>query len=199
MPYPPQVPDVRFSRFLAMALAHSRRYSLWSMRASLPAAVWVIVAPALFGQSTTAHTSPDRALRAMITNNATGESLTEVRDVQERVLLSRDERSADGTHGGRVDHAEWTVDSQFFVANTSATGGHQPWARPIWFYSRAKNHIFELSKAGASATGDFTLKRPDIVETAITCFDGGKSRRIIIRLRSVESTGRLSVAPCVGR
>ncbi len=161
--------------------------------------VLVIFAPALFGQSTTVHTSPDRALRAVITNNATGESLTEVHDVPERVLLSRDERSADGTHGGRVDHAAWTADSQFIVVSTSASGGHQPWARPIWFYSRRKNRIFELSKLGAAAASDFTLKPPDIVETATTCFDGGKSRRIIIRLRSVESTGRLPFAPCVGR
>lgn len=182
-----------------MTLAHRRRYSLCSMRACLPAAVWVIVAPALFGQTTTVHTSPDRELRAVITNNATGESLTEVQAVPERVLLSRDERSADGTHGGRVDHAAWTADSQFFVASTSASGGHQPWARPIWFYSRSKNRIFELSKVGAAAISNFTLKAPDIVETAIACPGKGESRSIAISLHRVESTGRLPVAPCAGR
>jgi hypothetical protein len=169
------------------------------MRASLLVAVLAIVAPSFFGQTTTVYTSPDRALRAVITNNPTGESLTEIRAGPERALLSRDERSADRSHGGRVDHAAWTADSQFFVASTSASGGHQPWARPIWFYSRAKNRVFELSKIGASAIGDFTLKPPDIVETTIACFGGGESRGITISLRRVESTGRLPVAPCSGQ
>lgn len=199
MPYPPQAADVRSSRFPAVAPAHRRRYSLCSMRACLPAAVWVIVAPTMFGQTITVHTSPDRALRAVITNNATGESLTEVQAVPERVLLSRDERSADGTHGGRVDHAAWTADSQFFVVSTSATGGHQPWARPLWFYSRAKNRIFELSKGGVAAISDVTFKPPDIVETTVACLGRGESRGISISLHRVESNGRLPAAPCAGR
>jgi len=74
-------------------------------------------------------------------------------------LLIRDETSSDGSHGYGVIQAAWTRASEFFVASTEAAGGHQPWTRPIWIYSRAKNKVFELTRMGATAVSDFTLKR----------------------------------------
>ena len=117
-----------------------------------------------------------------------------------QVLLSRDERSSDGSHGYEVIEAAWTSDSQFFVATTESNGGHQPWARPLWVYSRSKNHIFELWKFGVSATGIFTLKTPDITEVPILgCAGGGQSRILVFSLHRFLLTGRLPIAPCPGR
>ena len=48
-------------------------------------------------------------------------------------------------------HAAWTPDAQFFVISTEATGGHQPWARPIWIYARSTNKFFDLSALGVVA------------------------------------------------
>lgn len=55
----------------------------------------------------------------------------QIREASGHVRLIRDETSGDGSHGYGVVHAEWTADSQFFVVGTVASGGHQPWARPI--------------------------------------------------------------------
>ncbi len=154
-------------------------------------------------QTTKVFTSPDRALRAVVRTSSTGESRVQIQGPSRRVLLIRDDTSGDGSHGYGVVHAAWTADSQFFVAGTEATGGHQPWARPIWVYSRATNRVFELGKMGATAVADFTLKPPDVIEMkALDCEDGRgdlQSRSLIVSLHQLVSTERLPTAPCPGR
>jgi hypothetical protein len=113
------------------------------------------------------YTSPDGTLRAIVVTTLAGESRTSIQLAPDRSLLTRDERSQDGAHGHRVMRAAWTADSLFLVVSTEASGGHQPWSRPIWVYSTAKNRIFELWRLGLVVTGEFTLEAPDRVEAPI--------------------------------
>jgi hypothetical protein len=141
--------------------------------------------------------SPDRRCRAVVVTGATGESLVEIQTISRHVLFSRDERSEDGSHGQGIVQAAWTSDSQFFVASTSATGGQQPWARPLWVYSRARNQVFELSRLGITATNDFTLKPPDIVRTTVLGCDAENiPRNIAFSLHQLVSTDGVPAAPC---
>jgi hypothetical protein len=100
-----------------------------------------------------------------------------------------------------VAHAAWTSDSQFFIAGTESPDGHQPWARPIRIYSRAKNRILDLSALGATAIADFTLKAPDMLQTQVLDCKGSKSRAmpsrpLTIHLNDLIATGRLPDPPC---
>lgn len=148
-------------------------------------------------QSTKVYTSPDHALQAVVTTNATGEFQVELRTSQGRVLLRQDDRSEDGEHGGGIVHAAWTADSQFFVASIVASGGHQPWARPLRVYSRARNRVLELSALGVNATGDFTLRPPDIVETTVLC--PNRDQPVKFGLHRLVLAGRLQTDPCNAR
>ena len=135
------------------------------------------------------YTSPDRALRAVARTSPKGEATVAIEALPKRRLLFRDQTSADGAHGYQLVHAAWTSDSQFFVAGTEATGGHQPWARPIWVYSRAANQIFDLGTLGATAISDFTLTPPDVLQTrGLDC-----KGPLIISVRQLMATRR---APC---
>jgi hypothetical protein len=162
-------------------------------------AVWLVALMPISAQTTDVLTSPDRALRAFVMTNAVGESWVEFQALPERVLLRRDDRSKDGEHGSGVVHAAWTSDSQFFVASTAASGGRQPWARPLWVYSRTSNRVIELWKLGMVATGDFTLKPPDIVETTIHCPNENRDRPYAVSLHSLLSAGRLPASPSPAR
>src|SRR5260221_727504 len=168
------------------------------MRMALALAGFFVLA---YGQTTgdrsTVYKSPDRGLRAVVVTGATGESRVDIQAIPGRVLFSRDERSEDGSHGHGIVRAAWTSDSQFFVASTSASGGHQPWARPMWVYSRAKNRVFELSRFGITATTDFKLNPPDIVlTTALGCDSENTPRTIAFSLHRLVSTRRIPAAPC---
>ncbi len=156
----------------------------------------VAVTP-LTGQITKVYVSSDHVLRAVLTNSQTGESLVQIRNSQGQVLASREYRSEDGEHGGRIAHVAWTADSQFFVASIVASGGHQPWARPLWVYSRASDRAIELSNLGVDATGDFTLKAPDIVVTTEQC--SGGDRPLHFSLHRLMQAGRLPGSPCPSR
>jgi hypothetical protein len=155
----------------------------------------LFVAGALLpAQSAKVYASPDRALRAVVTTNATAESQVEIQTPAHRVLLRRDDRSKDGEHGSGIGHAAWTADSQFFVASTEASGGHQPWARPIWVYSRATNAIVDLSKLGVAATVDFQLRPPDIIAATVNCPAG--NRPLTLSLRRLVSDGGVQKRAC---
>ena len=165
---------------------------------SLVSALLIAVSPS-WAQTKKVYWSPDRARKAVVWTGATGESRTEIQTRSGRVLIMRDETSADGQHGHGIDHAAWTPDSQFFVASTDSSGGHQPWARPIWVYWRAKNQILELGKMGAVGVADFTLKPPDLIQTKVLdCERGGDSasRSLVISLHQVAESGRLPNPPC---
>jgi hypothetical protein len=83
-------------------------------------------------------------------------------------------------------------DSQFFVAGTVSSGGHQPWASPIWVYSRESNQIRNLAKMGATAVTDFVLKPPDVIRTGVLDCEHGRgelaSRPLVISLHQVMAT-----------
>jgi hypothetical protein len=171
------------------------------LHVALALLVVTVLSPA---QTTKVFTSPDRALRAVVWTNPAGESRVQIEGPSRRVLLTRDETSSDGSHGQGVLHAAWTADSQFFVAGTESTGGHQPWARPIWVYSRAKNRVFELGEMGAVSVDDFTLKPPDVIEMKVLDCEnvvGGdpQTRSLSVSLHQVVSTERVPNAPCPAR
>ena len=151
-------------------------------------------------QTTKVFTSPDGDLRAVVWTSPAYESRVQIQGPSRHVRLTRDETSSDGSHGQGVLHAAWTADSQFFVAGTESTGGHQPWARPIWVYSRAKNRVFGLGEMGAVSVDDFTLKLPDVVEMKVLdCRNLDKPWSLIVRLHQVVSTERVPNAPCPAR
>jgi len=75
----------------------------------------------------------------------------------ERTLRWRSFASSDGSHGEGIDHAAWTINGQFFVFNTSSSGGHQPWHLPMYFYSRSTNRFYGLDSSIGPVTSDFSL------------------------------------------
>ena len=100
--------------------------------------------------------------------------------------------------------AAWTPDSQFFIAGTQNSDGHQPWSHPIWIYSRTKNTILNLSALGATAIADFTLKSPDLLQVeALDCKGANTgavpSRPLAMHLHDLIATGRLPDPPCPAR
>lgn len=143
------------------------------------------------------YTSPDGILQAVVVTETTGEYFVDIRVAStKRILLSRDERSKDGEQGQGMVKAAWTPDSRYFLASTDATGGHQPWANPLWIYSRSKNHVFEVREA---VCGVFTLKPPDIVRIPVVACDDGPDRILIFSIRRFVATGRLPIKPCPGQ
>jgi hypothetical protein len=179
-----------------IAVNRARTLKMWYV-----AFVCLAVLAPSSAQTIKLYRSPDRVLKAAVRTSSAGESRVEIYAIPERILLVRDETSLEGSSGYRVMHAAWTPDSQFFVAGTEAAGGHQPWARPIWIYSRAKNQVFELSKMGATATADFTLRSNDVMQTRVLNCENGKgdlrARRLIVRLHDLATRERLPDPPCV--
>jgi hypothetical protein len=134
--------------------------------------------------------SPDYALEALVS-----QTRINFKTNNGRTLLTYNDASR------VIAHAAWTPDSQFFVAGTENSAGHQPWAHPIWIYSRAKNEILDLSALGATAVADFTLKSPDVLQTKVLDCKRSKttplsSRPLAIDLHDLIATGRLPNPPC---
>jgi hypothetical protein len=167
-----------------------------------------LVAPLLAAASpaqktTTVYTSPDGALEAVVVTESTGESWIDFQTVSlKRILLSRDERSKDGEHGHGIVKAAWTSDSQFFIASTEGTGGHQPWALPLWMYSRSLNRVFELWRFGAAATDVFKLGAGTTIQVRILgCRGGDKSpdQTLVFNPHRFLATGGLPAPACPKR
>ena len=117
-------------------------------------------------EAETTYLSPGALSRATVTTDRSGESITKFFDVKSTHLLYlKDDRSKDGAHRLRVVHAEWTADGEFFIASLENTGGHQPWSRPIWIYSRYENRVVDLGKQGVFAVADFHLSDTDALRT----------------------------------
>jgi hypothetical protein len=170
------------------------------LRTALTLVVVVASSPA---QTTKVFTSPDRALQSVVVTNRSGESSVRIEGPSQNILLTRDKTSGDGSHGFGIIHSMWTADSQFFVASEQSSGGHQPWALPVWIYARAEKRVFELSIMGAVVTADFKLKPPDVIETeALVCSSGAgnpNNAHLSVSLHQLVSTGRLPMAPCPSR
>lgn len=113
------------------------------------------------------YRSPDGSLVAkVVAANKSHETRVEIRQKGGRLLVAEDYSSPDGEHGQAVCHAAWTPDSQFFVFSTQNTGGHAPWARPTFFYSRKLNKVIGLDKLiGAVSECAFVVRAPDWLET----------------------------------
>ena len=158
------------------------------------AALGLLSSAQAIGDRSRVYKSPDRTLQAVVVTDVAGESRIEIQAITGRVLFKQDKRSENGAHGYGIVHAAWTADSRFFVASTEASGGHQPWARPLWAYSRSKNRVFNLGRLGV-ATTDFTLKAPDIVQTTVVGCDA-EARTFVLSLRRLVLTGREPTAPC---
>jgi len=174
------------------------RYRLFMMRVSPLCLLLTLVGLPILADTTATYTSPDGTLRAIVETTLAGESRASIQLAPDRSLLTRDERSRDGVHGHRVVRAAWTADSLFLVVSTEAFGGHQPWSRPIWVYSTAKNRVFELWRF---VTGEFTLEAPDRVEAPIIVCGGlqANGRVLAFSLSRMVSTQRLEIPACSGR
>lgn len=107
---------------------------------------------ALADPTTGVIVSPDGALRAVIIpvdrekGLEANESRVEIRKSDGRLLCSKDYSSSDGEHGYGVEEGQWTPDSQFFVYDTTSSGGHQPYRAPTFFYSRKNNRVRNIEE-----------------------------------------------------
>jgi hypothetical protein len=163
----------------------------------------LLAAPSSARRTTAVHTSPDGMVEAVVVTESTAESWVDFQTVSpKRILLSRDERSKDGGHGWGIVKAAWTPDSQFFIASTEGTGGHQPWARPLWMYSRSNNRVFELWKFGATATDVFTLQPEGTIQVQILgCGQGNDNpeHTLVFNPHRFLTTGHLPSPACPNR
>jgi hypothetical protein len=119
---------------------------------------------------TTAHSSPDNSLHAVILpvgkkGREGTESRIEIRDASGKTLRWKSFASYDGEHGMGVNHAEWTANSLFFVFNADSSGGHQPWRRATYFYSRSQNRFYSLDDYIGPVTSDFTKDGRSVLKT----------------------------------
>ena len=126
------------------------------------------------------YESPDKNLRSVVIpvgmkGYAAYESRVEIRTFGGRVLRWRSFASPDHSHGEGVGHAEWSADGQFFIFNTSSSGGHQPWHVATYFYGRRENKFYSLDALIGSITSDFKLAAQDTL--VITRFNFNKNER----------------------
>jgi len=115
----------------------------------------------VFAQSEV-YTSPNNHLKALVIpvggkGYETYESRVEIRSSRGRLIQRQNFASKDHEHGAGVDHAEWSSDGQFFVFNTSSTGGHQPWHVATYFYRLRDNKIYSLDSFVGPIVSDFRL------------------------------------------
>jgi hypothetical protein len=117
----------------------------------------------------------------------TRESRIEIRYTKGRLIRQRSFASIDGNHGRSIVHAAWTSDGQFFVFNTSSSGGHQPWNEATYFYSRARNRFYSLDEFIGPVTSDFKLtERSTIVTTRLNSATNNEKDRITVRLARLQ-------------
>ncbi|MDO8369887.1 MAG: tetratricopeptide repeat protein [Candidatus Nitrotoga sp.] len=114
------------------------------------------------------YLSPDGTLRAVVlVSEPNGESQINILERKD-ILLTHSYASTDGQHGFVVQHAEWTVNSRFFVFSLSSSGGHQPWRFTVFVYSRRTNTLAALEKySGPITEPDFHLIAPDTIEVML--------------------------------
>jgi hypothetical protein len=111
---------------------------------------------------TKVYTSTNNHLKALVIpvgakGYETFESRVEIRSSRGRLMRKQSFASTDHNHGAGVDHAEWSSDGQFFLFNTSSTGGHQPWHVATYFYRLKNNKIYSLDSFVGPIVSDFRL------------------------------------------
>jgi len=117
------------------------------------------------------YLSPDHALIAKIiwvpdADHEIFESRVRILSKSDKVLCVKDLTSSDHNHGGVVNYAAWSPDSQFFVATYNSSGGHQPYAWDALCYRRGVNKFSELGDyigQGGFSDGVFFFQAPDII------------------------------------
>jgi len=138
-----------------------------------------------YSQTVLTFPSPDGAMLARISpvSRKCLESRIEIRKRRGPAFFRKSYGSADCEHGMGIDHGKWTPDSMFFVFNTSFSGGHQPWHRPIYFYSRKDNKIHSLdSLVGPIVAPEFELTAPHFVATRVLEQGNSAGRRVMFDL-----------------
>ena len=146
--------------------------------------------------------SPDGALRAIIIpvdRNAGfigSESRVEIRKSDRELLSAASYASSDGEHGLGVMKGQWTPDSQFFVYNTSSSGGHQPYHSPTFFYSRRSNRIRNIEELTHSMVLDqspFEIVAPhSVTVVCIAKYDGSLDGVMILANLETGAVSTLS-------
>jgi len=165
---------------------------LESMFRLLLLAAVILCSASVHAQSQT-YNSPDKRLRGIVVTLGekgykNSESRVEIRTPNGRVLRYRSFSSPDGEHGEGVDRAEWSADGQFFVFNTSSSGGHQPWHIPTYFYSRKRNRFFSLDDYIGPVTSDFKIGKRNMVSTTRFNFKQNREKEpITVRLDNLRS------------
>jgi hypothetical protein len=138
------------------------------------------------------YPSPDGAVTARISqlSASCAESFIEVRTAKGHLLLHKSYGSPDCDHGMGINRGAWTADSKFFVFNAQASGGHQPWHWPVYFYNRSVNSLRVLDNyIGPIVAPDFTIKPQHIIETRVLEMQNDRGKPIsvdLMRLRSVK-------------
>jgi len=139
----------------------------------------------------TIYESPNKSLKAIIIpagmkGYETYESRIEVHTSGGRLLRRRSFASSDQNHGEGIGHAEWSSDGQFFVFNTSSSGGHQPWHVATYFYSIRNNKFYSLDRVIGPISSDFKLEGPNTVVMSRLKRDKGQEA-VKVALRSLLS------------
>ncbi len=157
-------------------------------------AVFALLTAATHANTAQVLISPDGGVRAIVRTDKKGSSQIEIRRGAAVLLQANLDEHV-------VNHAAWTADSQFLVMGTTATDGHQPWARPIWVYSRGRNRVFDLGHMGAVAVSDFSVKEIDKISVKVlNCAhneNGTGSRVLMIDLAKLMSAEQIADAPCL--
>lgn len=138
-----------------------------------------------YSQTVLTFPSPDGAMLARVTTVSRKclESRVEIRRRGGPSILRICYGSPDCEHGMSIVGGAWTPDSMFFVFNAGMSGGHQPWHRPIYFYSRKDNKIHSLdSLVGPIVAPEFELTAPHFVATRVLEQGNSAGRRVMFDL-----------------
>jgi hypothetical protein len=109
------------------------------------------------------------------------------------LLCTKSYSSSDGEHGLGVAKGQWTPDSQFFVYDTSSSGGHQPYHSPTFFYNTRSNrirNIEELTHRMVLDQSPFMIVAPHSVAIVVLAKEDGSLDGLIILLNL--ETGAIS-------
>jgi hypothetical protein len=147
-------------------------------RAKNPEPMKIPPRPPIRAKAPDYYASPDAALIAKIiwvpADLGYFESRIQILSKYGKVLRAVDLTSPGGEHGGVVAHAEWSPDSQFFVATYSSSGGHSPWHEPALCYRRSVKKFYSLDDyMGDVASPGFLFTEPDIMTIGV-CETGAR-------------------------
>ena len=134
--------------------------------------------------------APDGGVRAVITavgKKGSAENRIEIRHAKGTLLQRKSFASAGGAHGVSINQAAWTTDGNYFVFNTESAGGHQPWHKTTYFYSRRANRFYCLDDFIGPVTSDFELTEQHTIKTTRFNFSINQEKEpITVRLSKLH-------------